>query len=114
MAGGQKDLVSSPAQNRAAAQTIEKDLEPHTKEAGAWADGDTSTAVKAFQSKDGDGWLTSGALKSAHETWGHQVGNLMNRLSYEKAALRGNATLQHGTDVGVSSGVRGISALDRL
>ncbi|MER6025648.1 hypothetical protein [Streptomyces sp. NPDC001851] len=106
--------MSSPAQNRAAAQKIETDIEPQTKDAGAAADHDTNTAVKAFQPKDGDGWLTSAALKSAHETWGHQVGNLMNRLSYEKSALRGNATLQHGTDIGVGSGLRGISALDRL
>ncbi|MFI6038630.1 hypothetical protein ACIBBD_31765 [Streptomyces sp. NPDC051315] len=110
--GGRKDLASSPAQKRAAAKAIEENIEPDTRKAGDWADTETDTAVKAFQPKDGDGWLTSGALKKAHTTWGEQVTNLMNRLASEKAALRGTNTVLQGTDLGVGNGIRQSSNLD--
>ncbi|MFF8969739.1 hypothetical protein [Streptomyces sp. NPDC014995] len=110
--GGRKDLASSPAQKRAAAKAIEDDIEPGTRKAGDWADVETNTAVKAFQPKDGEGWLTSGALKKAHETWGEQVTNLLNRLASEKAALRSTNTVLQGTDLGVGNGIRQSSNLD--
>jgi hypothetical protein len=110
--GGRKDLASSPAQKRAAAKAIEENIEPDTRKAGDWADVETDTAVKSFQPKDGDGWLTSGALRKAHRTWGEQVTNLMNRLASEKAALRSTNTVLQGTDLGVGSGIRQSSNLD--
>ncbi|MEV6181453.1 hypothetical protein [Streptomyces sp. NPDC052015] len=109
---GRKDLASSPAQKRAAAKAIEDHIEPDTRKAGDWADTETDTAVKAFRPKDGDGWLTSGALKKAHKTWGEQVTNLMNRLASEKAALRSTTNVLQGTDLGVGSGIRQSSHLD--
>jgi hypothetical protein len=112
-AGGGPKLASSPAEKKAAANTIERDIEPGTHTAGAWADHETDAAVKAFAAKDGDGWLTSGALKAAHHTWGEQVKGLMTMLSQDKSALRSaNATLT-GTDVGIGAAARRTSVLDR-
>ncbi|MFG3550113.1 hypothetical protein [Streptomyces sp. NPDC047725] len=110
--GGQKDLASSPAQKKAAAKAIEDHLEPDTRKAGDWADESTGAAVKAFAAKDGDGWITSGALKKAHKTWGEQVQNLMTRLSSEKEALRSTSILFRNTDFGVGQGMRQSSNLD--
>ncbi|MEV5338521.1 hypothetical protein AB0K93_08535 [Streptomyces sp. NPDC052676] len=84
--GGRRDLASSPAEKKAAARAIEDHIEPDTAKAGRHADADTASAVKAFGAKDGDGWDTSTALKKAHETWGDQVKNLMDRLGAEKDA----------------------------
>ncbi|MDG9716967.1 hypothetical protein [Streptomyces sp. DH24] len=109
-----KDLASSPAEKKRAAKAIEENIEPDTQKAGRWADDDSAGAVKAFGPKDGDGWVTSKALKKAHETWGDQVKNLMDRLAAEKSALRSTSTLLQSTDVGVGSGVRQVSVLDRL
>ncbi|MGC9381976.1 hypothetical protein [Streptomyces sp. MH13] len=110
--GGRKDLASTPAQKKAAAKAIEDHLEPDTRKAGDRADDDTGAAVKAFAPKDGDGWVTSGALKKAHKTWGEQVQNLMNRLGSEKEALRSTNILFQNTDFGVGLGVRKSSNLD--
>ncbi|MGX1271768.1 hypothetical protein RKD18_004962 [Streptomyces phaeoluteigriseus] len=110
--GGQKDLASSPAQKRAAAKAIEDHIEPDTKKAGDWAETETNAAVKAFAPKDGDGWVTSGALKKAHETWDGQVRNLMSRLASEKAALRSTNTVLQNTDLGVGTDVRRISPIE--
>ena len=77
--GGGPDLASSPAEKKAAADTLHNDIEPDTKKAGAWADDETSAVVKAFDAKDGHGWLTSGAVGKAHKTWGEQVQNLVNQ-----------------------------------
>ncbi|MEU0006501.1 hypothetical protein ABZ079_20060 [Streptomyces sp. NPDC006314] len=110
--GGQPDLASSPAEKRAAANSIENNIEPGTKKAGDAADEQTDAVVKAFDAKDGHGWLTSAAVSKAHKTWGEQVQTLMTRLSSEKAALRGTNTVLSGTDLGVASGVRTSSALD--
>ncbi|MFF8877800.1 hypothetical protein [Streptomyces flaveolus] len=115
--GGRKDLASSPAEKAAAVKAIEEHLQPDTAKAGAWADEDTGSAVKAFAAKDGDGWVTSAALKKAHETWGRQVKNLMDRLDAEKGALRGAGTVLQGTDYGVgaqTAKIRPPSPLDRL
>ncbi|MCK8433733.1 hypothetical protein G3I77_11990 [Streptomyces sp. D2-8] len=110
--GSQPGLASSPAEKKAAAKAIEDHIEPDTKKAGEWADTETNSAVKAFEPKGGDGWVTSGALKKAHTTWGEQVRNLMNRLASEKSALRSTNNLLQNTDLGVGSGLRQISPLD--
>ncbi|MFD8199391.1 hypothetical protein [Streptomyces sp. NPDC059701] len=115
--GGRPDLTSSPAQKAAAVRAIEEHIQPDTAKAGTWADEDTGSAVKAFAAKDGDGWDTSAALKKAHETWGGQVRNLMDRLDTEKGALRGAGTVLTGTDHGVGAQalrIRQPSALDRF
>ncbi|GAA2338211.1 hypothetical protein OKJ48_36415 [Streptomyces kunmingensis] len=111
-AGGQQRLASTPAAKRAAARAIEDHIEPDTKTAGDWADEDTSTAVKEFGPKDGHGWDTATALKSAHKTWGEQVNNLMHRLSAEKSSLRSANNILQGTDAGVRTQVRSSSSLD--
>ncbi|MER6028705.1 hypothetical protein [Streptomyces sp. NPDC001851] len=111
--GGQPRLVSSPAQKQAAANEIEKNIEPGTRTAGAYADHETDAVVKAFGAKDGGGWLTSGAVKAAHKKWGEQVKNLENMLLADKGALRAvNRTLT-GTDTGVGAAVRRPSVLDQ-
>ncbi|WP_244189376.1 hypothetical protein [Streptomyces incarnatus] len=110
--GGKPDLASSPAQKRAAANAIEQHIEPDTKKAGDAAKDQTNAVVKAFDAKDGSGWLTSGAVSKAYKTWGEQVQNLMNRLWSEKSALRGANRVFTGTDAGVAAGVRTSSSLD--
>ncbi|GGQ54249.1 hypothetical protein [Streptomyces flaveolus] len=115
--GGRKDLASSPAEKAAAEKAIEEHIQPDTAKAGAWADEDTRGAVKAFTAKDGEGWVTSGALKKAHETWAGQVKNLMDRLDAEKGALRGAGTILQNTDFGVGAQtlkIRQLSPLDRF
>ncbi|SMF16094.1 hypothetical protein [Streptomyces sp. Amel2xC10] len=106
------NLVSTPAQKKAAAQAIEDHIEPDTSKAGDYADDETGKAVTAFAPKDGDGWVTSTSLKSAHKTWGDQVKNLMNRLASEKAALRSTGLLFQTTDLGIGTGLRQTSPLD--
>lgn len=101
--GGQPRLTSSPAQKQAAANTIEREIEPGTSAAGAWADHETDAVVKAFGAKDGDGWLTSGAVKTAHEKWDAQVKELMNMLSADKGALRAANRTLTATDAGVGA-----------
>ncbi|MEV6295348.1 hypothetical protein AB0M41_34125 [Streptomyces sp. NPDC051896] len=110
--GGGPDLASSPAEKKAAADTLHNDIEPDTKKAGAWADDETSAVVKAFDAKDGHGWLTSGAVGKAHKTWGEQVQNLVNQLSGDESALRADTTLLSGTDVGVGDKARKVSVFD--
>jgi hypothetical protein len=115
--GGRKDLASSPAEKAAAVKALEERIQPDTARAGAWAEEETTSAVKAFTAKDGDGWATSAALKKAHETWGGQVKNLMDRLDSEKGALRGAGVILRTTDIGVGAEARKIrppSPLDRL
>ncbi|GGQ91939.1 hypothetical protein GCM10010267_63620 [Streptomyces griseorubens] len=109
---GSRDLASSPAQKKAAAKAIEENLQPDTRKAGDLADDETGAAVKAFAAKDGDGWVTSTALKKAHKTWGEQVQALMNRLGSEKEALRSTNILLQNTDFGVGLGIRKSSSLD--
>ncbi|MEU6596894.1 hypothetical protein [Streptomyces flaveolus] len=111
--GGQPRLASSPAQKQAAANTIEREIEPGTSEAGAWADHETDAVVKAFGATDGDGWLTSGAVKTAHEKWGAQVKELMNMLSADKGALRAANRTLTATDAGVGAAARRPSVLDQ-
>lgn len=106
------DLVSTPAEKRAAANVIEQHLQGDTKTAGEWAQTETSAAVKEFAAKDGQGWITSRALKNAHKTWGDQVRNLLNRLATEKDALRGAHAPLHGTDTLTGGQIRPPSPFD--
>ncbi|MFF9498487.1 hypothetical protein [Streptomyces sp. NPDC014656] len=112
--GGAVNLVSTPAQKKAAADAIEQHLEPDTKKAGDTAQASTSAAVSEFSGKDGEGWDTSPALKKAHAVWERQVKGLMSRLGSEKSALRGTSLLLRNTDVGVGLQTRQSSGLDRL
>ncbi|MGW8066419.1 hypothetical protein ACVV2G_30095 [Streptomyces ziwulingensis] len=106
-------LASTPAEKKKAATSIEEHVEPETRKAGDLADESTAAAVKEFGPKDAGGWATSGALKSAHETWGRQVQALMNRLGGEKESLRAVNTLLNGTDFQVGAASRRVpSPLD--
>ncbi|MFE0739138.1 hypothetical protein [Streptomyces sp. NPDC058855] len=106
--GGPKNLASSPAEKKAAAKAIEDHVEPDTRKAGEWAESETNDAIKEFR----NGWLTSGALKKAHEAWTQQVNNLMNRLASEKAALRSANTVLHGADIETGANARSVSVID--
>ncbi|MGW4275586.1 hypothetical protein ACWEGQ_25265 [Streptomyces seoulensis] len=110
---GPKDLASSPAEKRAAAHAIAKDIEPGTDRAGRWADEETRAAVRAFGARDGDGWHTSSALRGAHRTWADQVRNLMNRLGSEKDALGADHRVLTSADLAVGSALRESGALGR-
>ncbi|MEV6424019.1 hypothetical protein [Streptomyces sp. NPDC051662] len=101
--GGAPDLASTPAQKRAAANTIETELQPNTKKAGDWADASMTTAISAFS-----GWATAAGLKTVQTTWESQVKTLVGRLNTEKGALRATVTILTGTDVdrrGTLSGI---------
>ncbi|MGW7464970.1 hypothetical protein ACWGJT_09720 [Streptomyces xantholiticus] len=112
--GGAPDLASTPAQKKAAANAIEKHLEPDTKKAGDTAEESTGAAVREFSGKDGEGWDTSPALKKAHEAWEKQVKALMGRLGSEKSALRNTSILFQNNDSGVAVRARQSSSLDKL
>ncbi|MFJ2822596.1 hypothetical protein ACIO7M_15975 [Streptomyces toxytricini] len=94
--GGPADFGSTPTEKKAAANTIETELEPNTKKATDWADEASETAVKTF-----DGWQTAAGLKKVQSTWDQQVKTLMGRLSHEKNALRGATGLFTQNDLGI-------------
>ncbi|WP_369777413.1 hypothetical protein [Streptomyces sp. R33] len=96
--GGSGDFASTPAQKKAAAGTIETELEPNTKKAAEHADADTGTAQKGFE-----GWETAAGLKKVADTWDQQVKNLMGRLAAEKTALRGASGLFARNDTGIGN-----------
>ncbi|NKQ26004.1 hypothetical protein HF200_16575 [Streptomyces galbus] len=104
---GRKDLASSPAEKKKAAEAIEKYLEPDTHRDGTQARESTRAAAREFEE-----WLTGTALKSARRTWSEQLTTLMNRLGSEKAALRATNTLLQNTDIDVELGVRRSSVFD--
>ncbi|MFD8015065.1 hypothetical protein [Streptomyces sp. NPDC058955] len=103
--GGAPDLNASPEKKRAAANTIETELEPSTAKAAAWADEATTSAVSAF-----GGWAVAAGLKTVDSTWNNQVKALMARLAHEKGALRGTIVTLSGTDVGVRTQIKGVQA----
>ncbi|MEV0990272.1 hypothetical protein [Streptomyces sp. NPDC049949] len=96
--GGSGDFASTPAQKKAAANTIETELEPNTKKAAEHADTDTGTAQKGF-----DGWETAAGLKKVADTWDQQVKTLMGRLAAEKTSLRGASGLFASNDTGIGN-----------
>ncbi|MFE2476292.1 hypothetical protein [Streptomyces sp. NPDC059389] len=96
--GGSGDFASTPAQKKAAANTIETELEPNTKKAAEHADTDTGAAQKGF-----DGWETAAGLKKVADTWDQQVKTLMGRLASEKTSLRGASGLFSSNDTGIGN-----------
>lgn len=86
VSGVTPDQASTPASKKAAANTIQTELEPGTAKAAVWADTATDTAVTQFA-----GWDTAAGLKTVRKTWDSQVATLMKRLASEKDALRGTA-----------------------
>lgn len=107
MPSGNRDLASSPAQKKKAAEAIEKHLEPDTRRDGTQTRESTGAAAREFE-----GWLTGPALKTARKTWNEQLTTLMNRLGSEKTALRATNTIFQNTDTGVDLGIRKSSTLD--
>ncbi|MFI0983282.1 hypothetical protein ACH4SP_40515 [Streptomyces sp. NPDC021093] len=108
------DLASSPSQKKAAANAIERHLQPDTSKDGKAAADATNAAVREFSGKDGHGWDTSAALKKAHETWGKQVKTLIDRLATEKYALRDTSGLLRNQDVGIGTQIRPRSPFDKF
>lgn len=102
-AGSRPDLASTPAQKRAAANTIATELQPNTKKAGNWPDGSMTTAISAFS-----GWATGKGLKTVHTTWESQVKTLLGRLDSEKGALGSAASILVTTDVGRGQSINSI------
>ncbi|GLV80677.1 hypothetical protein Slala03_03660 [Streptomyces lavendulae subsp. lavendulae] len=107
--GGPGDFASTPAEKKAAAGTIETELEPDTKKAADHADDATGTAQKGF-----DGWDTAAGLAKVADTWDQQVKTLMGRLAGEKAALRGASGLFAGNDTGLHDRFLSQSKLNHL
>ncbi|WP_336321317.1 hypothetical protein [Streptomyces lavendofoliae] len=101
--GGGKDLVSSPSEKRAAANTIETLIVPDTKKATDWADEATTGAIGALK-----GWQTAAGLKTVQTTWDKQVKTLTDRLNREKGALRATVTTLTGVDVGRGQAISSI------
>lgn len=105
-------LASTPAEKKAAAEAIRTRIRPGTKKDGDHADEETSAAVKAFGAKDGDGWVTSRALKNAHKTWGEQVQAMLKRLEADENGLSGARLNLRGADLITQQQFRSISPLD--
>ncbi|WP_324795456.1 hypothetical protein SJX93_20480 [Streptomyces cyaneofuscatus] len=101
--GGRPDLVSAPAQKRAAANTIATELQPNTKKAGDRPDESMTAAMSAFS-----GWATGMGLKTVHTTWESQVKTLLGRLDAEKGALSSAANIFVTTDIERGNTLRGI------
>ncbi|MFF9200149.1 hypothetical protein ACF09L_33575 [Streptomyces sp. NPDC014779] len=106
---GAADFASTPAQKKAAAGTIENELEPNTRKAAERADTATESARKGF-----DGWETAAGLKVVADTWDRQVRSLMGRLAAEKNALRGASGLFARNDTGVGNQLLAQSKLNHL
>ncbi|WP_327305490.1 hypothetical protein OG730_19880 [Streptomyces sp. NBC_01298] len=107
--GGKPDFASTPAEKKAAAGTIENELEPDTKKAAEHADDSTGSAHKGFA-----GWETAAGLKTVADTWDQQVRALMGRLAAEKNALRGASGLFVRNDTGVGNQLLSQSKLNHL
>ncbi|WP_411086911.1 hypothetical protein [Streptomyces sp. 061-3] len=98
---GSGEFASTPAQKKAAAGTLETELEPNTLKAAKHADAATNTAQKSFA-----GWDTAAGLKKVADTWDQQVKTLMGRLAAEKNALRGASGLFVRNDTGLGDQLR--------
>ncbi|MFF7439844.1 hypothetical protein [Streptomyces sp. NPDC008122] len=102
-AGGSPDLATAPAKKKAAANTIENELEPNTGKAAKWADSATTAAVAGFA-----GWATAAGLKTVETTWDKQVRTLLARLASEKTALRGTALSFSGQELDTRARIAGV------
>ncbi|AZM93570.1 hypothetical protein [Streptomyces sp. W1SF4] len=100
---------STPAEKKAAADTIETELEPNTRKAAAGAKENTSAAARTL-----DGWETASGLKKVTETWDQQVKTLMGRLSAEKTSLRGASGLFVQNDVRTGDELRALRRKSKL
>lgn len=107
--GGPGSFGSTPAEKRAAANTIETELEPDTKKATEYADEATTTAATGFT-----GWDTAAGLKKVADVWDQQAKNLMGRLSSEKSALRGASSLFVRNDIGLGDQFRPLASQSKL
>ncbi|GAA2952201.1 MULTISPECIES: hypothetical protein [Streptomycetaceae] len=107
--GGTPDFASTPAQKKAAANTVENELEPNTQKAAKHADEATGAARKGFE-----GWDTAAGLKTVADTWDRQVKSLMGRLAAEKNGLRGASGLFAGNDTHVGDQLLSQSKLNNL
>lgn len=103
--GGLPDLATTPREKKAAAHTIETELQPDTRKAGAWADVATGKAISGF-----GGWATARGLKKVQTTWDRQVKTLVGRLAAEKDALRSTSKTFAETDLGTSRRINGLSS----
>ncbi len=101
--GSRPDLASTPAQKRAAANTISTELQPNTKKAGNRPDEAMAKAISAFS-----GWATGTGLKTVDTTWEKQVKTLLGRLDSEKSALVSAATILVTTDVDRGASIKSI------
>ncbi|MGW4231422.1 hypothetical protein ACWEF9_19360 [Streptomyces sp. NPDC004980] len=93
------DLATAPAKKKAAANSIETNIEPGTRTAANAADESVRGAIAEFK-----GWETAAGLKKAHHQWDEQVKRLMGRLSQEKFALRNTAILFSNNELEINSG----------
>ncbi|MFE2851983.1 hypothetical protein ACFXJO_12715 [Streptomyces lavendulae] len=100
---------STPAEKTAAANTIETELEPHTKKAAGCAKENTRAAARTL-----DGWETASGLKKVTETWDQQVRMLMGRLTAEKASLRDASSLFVQNDVRTGDELRMLGTKSKL
>ncbi|MFI2373367.1 hypothetical protein [Streptomyces sp. NPDC018833] len=111
--GSAPDLASSPAKKKAAAEAINRDLEPGVTRGGKHATESVNVAVKEFGARDGHGWDTSGALKKAHAMWEKQVKTLLDRLATEKGLLSTTAVDFRNNDVDIATQLARQSRIDR-
>ncbi|MFJ8649031.1 hypothetical protein ACIRNI_23280 [Streptomyces sp. NPDC093546] len=88
-------LESSPAEKRAAANTIDNSLVKQTTDATNWADEATTGAIGSLK-----GWETAAGLKTVESTWDKQVKTLIGRLHHESRALRSTVVTLGGVDSG--------------
>ncbi|MFD6915133.1 hypothetical protein ACFWB2_24235 [Streptomyces virginiae] len=100
---------STPTEKKAAANTIETELEPNTQKASDGAKENTSAAARTL-----DGWETASGLKKLTETWNQQVKTLMGRLSAEKTSLRGTSGLFVRNDVHTGDELRTLGPKSKL
>ncbi|MFI0987700.1 hypothetical protein [Streptomyces exfoliatus] len=107
--GGAPNLATAPAKKKAAANTIENELEPDTAKAAKWADAATTAAVGGFE-----GWATAAGLKTVETTWDNQVKNLLARLASEKTALRGAALSFGQQEIDTRARIAGVRPSSRI
>ncbi|MGW3205801.1 hypothetical protein [Streptomyces sp. NPDC001135] len=113
-ASGRPDLASSPAEKRAAANAIDQHIEPGTRAAGDYADGDSESTVRSFEANCQEPWELATGLKQALAKWREQSAYMRERLISESKALRASSNTIQTTDTAVGADVRRASPLDLL